>query len=478
MLDEHMVKEGDDGKLKAFFIQRKDGQGNDDLSVPEEKKDSSNLGPCADKECVDVVIENERVNSKKINVKTDDGKSTDGFKFRLFNETKQLEETEVVVVDGKISLNLIKNNKYYLQLINENYSSKNIYISLDKEGEFVYGDKLATTIKEILLNKKSTSEPTSKKYLVNLNTLYNNGKIDTKFKIISEIDTFEAESQNGVLPLNLLEGVTYVVKPVDQKYKIDIFPLVLKDKSEYNLGKYAYDHSSCNIVKDIILKDNDMKAEEGSLVCANSNTTIFGMDFKDLSLYVNHLDKQNFDKLKNLDVDILGLNLINPHRCELTKIADGEFKIKRRVKDINNVKKVYYIDQDGNITDLSFTKNGDSIDISGINSIGFKKLVIEYENRKPSNIIFDNVLQSQNTDNKDKNVVDSPKKDTDKKENDYTEVKSELQENSVSRKDKKKEIKKETKSKLPKTNIASTTVIFTPLAIVSAIGIEILRKKK
>ena len=204
-----------------------------------------------------------------------------------------------------------------------------------------------------------------------------------KFIFTSEYDTVTAttlqEDQWGVplTGIELLENVQYSVRVEDPegKYAIENFPFVLVDKSErgphhplgWGDGKYVFNHSYCGNATFLTLvkkgTENDHNTE---IVCSSGNTTITGMNFRDLKLRTIHPDKSevaNIAELKNKDFDLYRFKLINPKRCEVTKMADGNFAIHRKIKDNKIVEKVYQVNKDKTLTELKFKQNKNIVDI-------------------------------------------------------------------------------------------------------------------
>ncbi len=374
MLDQDKVPKGDDGKLKAFQLKRKDGIGNDENTL-------NPNSPCPKSDCV---ISKHKVKTLPISVKSRDNSDVDGLEFKLFNSSKQRFEGVYRVKDGKLpELELMSQNNYFLQLVDKNYSAKNVYITANEDGQLPYNFKTNSVQSEIIVDKKVVASETNTKHSMTLRVVYNEKVVDNvKLKFISEFENFEVTSKDGQVTVDLFEDVTYVVKPVDENYKVDVFPLVVKDKSEYGegYGKYTYDHSSCNGVTTIFLKDNDKKLNNSSVTCTSGHTTIYGMNFNDLQLVMDRLDKENFETLKNRDVDVIDVVLINPHRCERTKIAYGDFRIKRELTNDKTVERVYYFNN-GVEEELNFTQNGKMLDIEGVKDLGIKQLVIQYKDK-------------------------------------------------------------------------------------------------
>ena len=219
--------------------------------------------------------------------------------------------------------------------------------------------------------------------------LINKGQIvpNTKIRFSSEFDTFEVTSDNkGVIKVRLYEDVTYNLRSLDDKYVIDTFPLVVKDKTEWGTEgtKLLFDHSSCNGIQDIKLIDAKQGKVNGQVTCKPGNTTITGADFKQLSLLAYHLDNNNYPMLKGKEAMVLDLVLINSMRqnCEKSKFADGDFTILRKLPTGKEVADVYFINKDNTKEKLTFEQKDNIVKITGVHSLGIKPLVIEYKSNQ------------------------------------------------------------------------------------------------
>lgn len=220
-LDEDKTPKGDDGKLKAFFL-KKAGE-KLDLSIPN--------GGCGNSDCV---INTELIKPQSLTVKVSDNSNVDGMIFKLFNSTTQNYEEDVKVENGKINLNIHAQNKYFLQLVNDKYSAFNTYIQANKNGDILINPKTDKEVKEISVTKKAKEEKSTNRYKASVQVMHKGKPVDgVTLKFIGENDTFEATCKNGTVEFDLLEDVTYVVKSLDEKYETLTFPLVLKDKMEW-----------------------------------------------------------------------------------------------------------------------------------------------------------------------------------------------------------------------------------------------------
>ena len=179
-----------------------------------------------------------------------------------------------------------------------------------------------------------------------------------------------------------MEDITYVAKPTNENLIIDTFPIVVKDKTEWGVPgiKYVFDHSSCKNAEIIKVKDKLMGRTDGSLTCKNGNTTLKGMDFKDLYFVTDHFDKSDYSELKDKDVMILDFAILNTVRqnCERTKLAYGEFEILRKLPANKKVISAYYLNGDKK-EEFKFEQSGSLLKIKDVHSLGIYPLVIEFE---------------------------------------------------------------------------------------------------
>lgn len=104
------------------------------------------------------------------------------------------------------------------------------------------------------------------------------------------------------------------------------------------------------------------------------------MDFKDLFLVTDHLDKGSYPGLKGKDAMVLDLVLLNHVRqnCERSKLAYGDFEILRKIPVGKKVSSVYYLNGN-NKEELKFEQVGDIVKITDVHSLGIYPLVIEFE---------------------------------------------------------------------------------------------------
>lgn len=205
---------------------------------------------------------------------------------------------------------------------------------------------------------------------------------NVNIKLVSPLETLECTTgENGRLQTELLEDQNYMVIVESEQWDIDSFPLVAKDKSEYGAGRYAYNHSSCAKVDELRLVDkNETHHSDTILVSKSGDTSVTGINFKDMLLYEKSLSKDLVSELPNKDYEVLDISVVNPHRWERAKLAAGDFTVTRKVPQGKAVKKVYYIDENKQLQEIPFT-NEDGKACFTMHSLGIHHVVIEYEKK-------------------------------------------------------------------------------------------------
>ncbi|EFL54189.1 cell wall-binding repeat-containing protein [Finegoldia magna] len=404
MVDDKYPEQGKDHKLKAVFLKRYDGKDNELPGLDDNTDCPTCPGkPEAEEEPQSSCnVSTVKIKTKPINVELPEGADKNDLVFKLFNSSKQRYEGEFKLNENNQlqALDLYEHNSYFIQLISKDYKMFNQYIQAYKNNEYAYNfkknmlqDKLVVTKKTPFEGLKTDVERmlalltngTDGKHQFNLR-LINKGQIvpNTKISFSSEFDTFEVTSDDkGVIKVRLYEDVTYNLRSLDDKYVIDTFPLVVKDKTEWGTEgtKLLFDHSSCNGIQDIKLIDAKQGKVNGQVTCKPGNTTITGADFKQLSLLAYHLDNNNYPMLKGKEAMVLDLVLINSMRqnCEKSKFADGDFTILRKLPTGKEVADVYFINKDNTKEKLTFEQKDNIVKITGVHSLGIKPLAIEYK---------------------------------------------------------------------------------------------------
>ena len=337
MLKQTEIPEGDDGKIKALWLTSKNPE--DYVEVPD--PDQKRTNPCD-------VFNTETVRTAPIDVEIKDGTDGSNLEFVLFDSTQQKVAGRYKLEDGKFpALDLIKLNDYIIQLVDDDYKMDNAYIRPYAKNMQPYFFKLDKKSSKLVISKKPVSSMDDGRYEVAFRVVKDGQTlVGEKVKFYAENDTVDATvGEDGFVRVRLFEDVTYVAKMENEQYTTDIKPIVIKDKSEAGFGKYTYDHSSCGGINSIVVydKEKDSTVNKGSITCKPGNTTVYGMNFKDLYVDVAHPDKMNYPQLQDKDVMIYDIALVNPFRCERSKIAVGNFQIKRRIAPNKEVAHVYYL---------------------------------------------------------------------------------------------------------------------------------------
>ena len=118
------------------------------------------------------------------------------------------------------------------------------------------------------------------------------------------------------------------------------------------------------------------------------------MNFKDLMLKTIR-PKYSVKELEGKDFDLFRFKLINPKRCEVSKMADGDFTIHRTVKDGKIAKNAYQVNKDGSLTKLDFTQKGNVVDIK-TKTLSIYDTILEYEKVEVNrNITGEKLLEMQ-----------------------------------------------------------------------------------
>ncbi|MCZ7408308.1 hypothetical protein NND73_08085, partial [Parvimonas micra] len=351
-----------------------------------------------------------------------DLKTNEVVTFNLYNATKQERVAEIKTINGKLPpLEVYEKDDYILFTSDKNKDFimadapfikevSELYFRANGDGNLPirhktknpYATGAHLNIERIVVRPLKSNEKINEKYTIDYIRIRqdkNNPQDYSKVKIIftSEYDTVVAttlpEDKWGVplTPIELYENVQYSVRveDPDNKFAIENFPLTLVDKSErgpnhpkkWGDGKYVFDHSSCGNATFLeLVKKGTENDKNTSITCSNGNTTVSGMNFKDLKLQTIRPDKSLVKGLEGKDFDLFRFKLINVKRCEVSKMADGNFVIHRTVKDGKIAKKVYQVNKDGSLTELTFKQTGNVVDIN-TKTLSIYDTVIEYEDK-------------------------------------------------------------------------------------------------
>lgn len=327
-------------------------------------------------------------------------------KFVIFNSTKQIIEQEVTSKNGKLpELNLVKNHNYIIWAEDSEYKMSNVYVWV-RDGRLVDIKKNVDTgdypeVNSLELTKRDQPGQASRegqrvRSNMGVYTMQGGRLFNVNFKFISNVETIEASSgDNARLNVDLLEDVIYMVTVDNDNFTVDPFPIVIKDKSEYGAGKYTYDFSSCAKVDNIYLI-NKSDAHKKDTVLTNTNygdiyqgvydnvagnTTITGMDFKDFLVLDRKLAKSTVQGMDGKDYEVFDIKVVNPHRWEIAYIAAGDYQITERLDHTKAVKNVYYVDDNQELQQLSFTQKGNKVTFS-MNTLSMYPVVVEYDSHE------------------------------------------------------------------------------------------------
>lgn len=229
--------------------------------------------------------------------------------------------------------------------------------------------------------------------------VYYNGKpaeegVNIIFTSDRETVSAKTDSAGRVQPV-LLEDVNYMVSTDDSRYDIEPFPIAAKDKSEYDAGRYFYDHSTCHRVglryeyqdeKGVIQLSSEealnpitlvdkgqIHKKDTPLTSMSGKTTVEGMQFKDILLY----DQDRKDAISSLpgkDYIIRDITPVNPHRGEVCKLASGDYTVTTDA-DRRSVGEMYTLDEKGNLAKLEYTQTGNKVTFH-LDSLGLKSVML------------------------------------------------------------------------------------------------------
>lgn len=423
------LKKNKDYQMDPFNVEVMDNKGDFVLAMEDEKILEDILVSKIDlsKECVDDVCEfsDKKVTMAPIPMMVEENgnkralKSDEEVIFDLYNTSKAERVGEVKTVNGQIpALSVYEKDDYILFTSTKNKKFiladkpfekpvSEFYFRQNGEGKLPIRHKAknpylqpakteidSLTVRHLKENEKITDRVTLDYVCI---APIKNDKQDFKdLKVVftSEYDTVTAvpilQDQYGTLlsPFSLHEGVQYSVKIDDPKgqYAIENFPFTIVDKSErgphhplgWGDGKYGFNHSYCGNANFItVVKKGEENKHNTVIKCINGNTSVSGMNFRDLLLRTIHPDKSQIKEMQGKDFDLFRFKLINPKRCEVSKMADGDFTIHRNIPKDKSVKAVYQVEKDGSLTKLDFTVKDNVANIK-TKTLSIYDTVIEY----------------------------------------------------------------------------------------------------
>lgn len=314
-------------------------------------------------------------------------------RFEIFNSTTQQTEYEVTSVDGQLpAVDLVADHNYIIFAKDSEYSMENVYIWM-RDGVPVdlkqIGDANNPTydypeVKSLRLQKRTYLEEDpeqEKRVMINLPVRYGEATLyNVTFRLVSAYETIETTSGNrGYLRTTLVEDIPYMVLAEHEKYGVEMFPLVVKDKSEYGAGKYTYDFSSCKRVESIQLVNKEDSDNNNKIITSLSgNMTVEGINFKDFLLIDSKSDKKLDNELKGKSYEIRNVILVNPHRWEIGKFTVGTYKLTLNEEKNKKIKNLYYLDDKEHLTKIVFSRTGQKISFD-MENISIYPIVIEFE---------------------------------------------------------------------------------------------------
>lgn len=246
--------------------------------------------------------------------------------------------------------------------------------------------------------------PKETKGLGNIFVYYKGKPVGEGVNIVftSDRETVEAKTDvNGKVHPVLLEDVNYMVSTDDSRYDIEPFPIAAKDKSEYDAGRYFYDHSTCHRVglryevrdpktgevriepKDdalnpiVLLDKGQAHKHDKPLTSLSGNVTVEGMQFKDIVLLDRKVDKE-IPELGEKDYRVMDITTVNPHRGEICKLASGDFTVTTSSFG-RTVDNVYRIDANGALQKCDFEQKDGKVRFH-VNALPAESVVLEYSN--------------------------------------------------------------------------------------------------
>ncbi|MGX7112497.1 LPXTG cell wall anchor domain-containing protein [Gemella cuniculi] len=294
---------------------------------------------------------------KLVDSKNPEGETIkDKLTFVFFNVSKQKPAGEFTSEDGKLpEIELIADDEYEVYLKeNDNYGMKHrrIYafmnhypIDMDDPYER-YIDSF-----ELIKKDKDYVEPQRESVEATMQVAYK-GKVlkdELTFEFVSNNETIRATSKNGIVKVNLREGVDYMVGLVNSdKYDIETFPIVIKNKQ---VGKFPYDHRTCYLVEYLNVVDKGTISTTNphyTIATKDEKVRISGMNFADLKLDVQKIDSSTIPALNGKKADVYDINFINIYRKEVVKLK-GDFTVTLPKERGKKVIAIYYINNLGQL---------------------------------------------------------------------------------------------------------------------------------
>ena len=342
--------------------------------------------------------------------------------FRIFNTTTQEDEfgglvETVMDEDGRSylpDLSLKKDHDYIISAEDRNYRNKRDarYPAMSKtyvqirhgdavtatEGPGAYNYMIFNSLKYNRLREISVERRDSVCADPYTDNLYDTGstirvrykgsaRAGVRFRLVSEDETIETTSgSGGVFSAKLREGVSYMVYVDSDKYSIDPFPIIVKDKSDTGEGLYCFNHSTCVMVDTINLYDKgntdfDGMSRNTSADSLKKRSTVTGMNFRNLQIVDRILDER-VDELAGKDYQVVSFSAVTPTRWEISKLAGMNFGITWRGCGGKLVSHLYVMNDNGTPEEIAFSQtSGDNVSFT-MDSLSLHPAVIEYDSSR------------------------------------------------------------------------------------------------
>ena len=428
-----------------------------------------------------------------------DSKNTEGdtikdpLTFIFFNVSKQKHAGEYTSINGKLpKIEMLADDEYEVYLkTNDKYGMKHRHIyafmnhyPIDMEDEFErYIDKL-----ELIKKDKDYVEPKQAAVTARMQVRYKGKllKAPVTFEFISNGETLQATSKDGIVSVDLHENVDYMVGVVNSdKYDIETFPVVIKNKQ---VGKFPYDHRTCWLVEHLDLVDKGTVSTTNphyTIATKDEKVRISGMDFKDLKLEVKTIDSTTIPALSGMDTLVYDISFINIYRHEVVNLK-GDFTVTVPKDRNKKVKAIYYINDFGKLENREAIP-GEFNSVITFKTNHFSRYALVYEEKenttkpeKPVNKTENPVTNSTTISDKGEVLVNTKPTYTDEKTKDNHDIDAStftekvITTHSKVSKESQYKVVKNNKTKLP--NTGTTTNNHPLLGIAILIFILICRK--
>ncbi len=307
------------------------------------------------------------------------------------------------VVNGQINnLELNYGQIYVAKVVGDKYRLAEEYILGVNFSKKIVRMLIDPSLRTVDFDKFTIVDKSEQRTAINI-PVYHKGAIITEpitFElIVPELETLRVTTKDGILTSRLLEeDYDYYIRVVSDKYETEFFPIVIKQKPQ---GKFPYNHLNCRLVERITLnnKDNNMKPMHKIENKAHNVSVLSEFNFSDLRMDVEKVDKTSINSLADRDVDIYNISFKNIYRGgengELVTLSpEKEYKVTIKKQVGKDVVKVYYVSNEGNLTEHQFTQTEDTVTFT---TNHFSNYAIEYAKEASSEKNEDNVVTSSTT---------------------------------------------------------------------------------